>query len=527
MKRIFALMLCVLLISALLISCGEGKTEESTPDKSDVQSQSQQSTEPSEEESTDPNQAILNNPDIFKGSDYNGRVFTFWTTNVGSEADRISEFIYNEGAREETLPETVNAAIKTRNDKVYEALGVKIEEIYYKASSRYGSDTLSKVRNFISATDPDINCFSLCLYDCGTLALEQSLYNLYELENLNPENPWWEQAFNESVTIANQLYFTLGDIGFSSKESTPAVYYNTRLIKDLGLEDPLILARNGQWTIDKAMEYSKKNLVDSAEPKGFDYKDQFGWAGQYDDMYAMLYGAGVRILSAGPDGEPVLSINNSTAIGTVDKVIELMNLDCYISGNDYFGVSNTPMVLLQTAFEEGRSLFYSGGIDVAKELDMVDVFGILPVPKYSIEQEYYYSLLNTWVCNAYCIGANLDEEGAEFSAAVLDVMGYYSWAYYPDSLAYNYYEKMLRSQKLVTEDAEAMLDLIFENRGCELGAIFQVGKLTNTIGKTVNDMLIELMQKGETGGFVASYDSYKGAFEADAEALVEGFNATR
>ena len=27
------------------------------------------------------------------------------------------------------------------------------------------------------------------------------------------------------------------------------------------------------------------------------------------------------------------------------------------------------------------------------------------------------------------------------SAAVMDVMGYYSWSKYPDSAAYNYYEK--------------------------------------------------------------------------------------
>ncbi len=523
MKRLLSLLICVILVSSLFTACSgsEGGESAAVSESSKAEVSVEESAEEVSESEID---KILKNPDIYKGSDYVGRTFTIWTCYY--TATHPSEFVYNEGEDEEIISETVNNAIAERNKKVEDAIGVEIKEIYYKGYDRYGGDGLNLVRDFVSSADPDIDCIDICLYDCGTLAMEDSLYDLYSLENIKMSNPWWEQYFNESVTIANQLYFTIGDVSLNSKGATPVVFYNMDLVEKLGLEDPFQLAIRGEWTVDKALEYSKAYVVDSADPVGkMDYNDEFGWAGQYDDMYAMLYGAGVRILSPGSDGYPTLSLNNETAISIVDKVITLMSDDSYISGNDYFGVSATPMVLLQEAFQEGRCIFYSGGIDNASVWDMEDEFGILPVPKFSNEQEEYYSLINTWTCNALCIGVNLDEDEAEFAAAVLDVMGYYSWSGYPDSVVNNYYVKMLKNQKLATENSEYILDLVFGARGCELGSIFQIGKINKSGGKTVNDMLIELMSSKTIGGFTSKYETYGGTFEADVETLVEKFKS--
>ncbi|MGI6716149.1 MAG: hypothetical protein ACOX3X_02995 [Eubacteriales bacterium] len=521
MKKLIALILCMLLVVLSFAACSNETGDTSDTSKESSQPGNESSEETSEETSDEESRDHLSNPDIYKGSDYNGKTLTFFTTGIGSNP--ISEFVFNEEMTEIILPATVNEAIKRRNDLVNNALGVTIKEIYYKSNSRYGNDTLSTIRQYISVGDTEtFQVISVCLYDCGTLAMNNELYDLNSLENINMTNPWWEQSFNESVTIADQLYFTIGDIGFNHKNSTPCVYYNYSLFERMNIEDPISLAVEGKWTIDQALKYSKMLCIDSAAPDGMDYLDQFGWAGQYDDMYSMLYGAGVRILSPDPDGYPMLTLNNSTAMGTVDKVLTLMFDESYISGNDYFHVSSTPMVLLRQAFEEGRCLFYSGGINSASELNMEDIFGILPVPKYTEDQENYYSLINTWVTNAYAIAANVDRDTAEFAAAVLDVMGYYSWAEYPDSVAYNYYEKMLKAQKLPREDSEAMLDLIFSTRGCEMGAIFQIGKMGGG-SVDVNGMLQKLIQGGVTGKFASTYETYQDAFENDVELLNEFF----
>ena len=521
MKKLLAIVLCLLITAACFAACGSNDNESKEEPASGGQSavSAEESAEPVSEE--DPVQKILDNPDIYKGSEYEGRTFKILTFGVGDSP--LSEFVYNEDTTEEAMPETVNLAIKARNDKVMDLLGVTVTEEYYKAADRFGGTSIRKVNEIINDANPDYQLLSICLYDCGTLATGNYLWDLYSLQNFNPENPWWEQYFNETVTIANQLYFTIGDVGINNKGSTPCVFYNTRLIGDLGLDDPIQLAKNGSWTIDKALEYSR-SVPHDEDPPDVAYLKTFGWSGQNDDMYAMLYGSGTRILSPDPDGFPQLSINNETAINTVGKVLALMGDSSYVSGNDLFHKAQWPMVLLRQAFEEGRCLFYSGGIDNAIEFNMDDVFGILPVPKYNESQEQYYSLINTWTTNAYCIAANLDKTGAEFAGAVLDVMGFYSWSKYPDSLAFNYYEKMLKNQKLSREESEAMLDLIFEARGCELGAIFQIGK---SGGHTVNNMLVELIEAKGNKEFVSLYASYEGAFQNDVENLKEYFTTDK
>ena len=521
MKKLLALLLCFALIAVCFAACGKTEEEQSKEEPVSTEQSAvstEESSEPVSEE--DPAQKILDNPDIYKGDDYSGRTFKIFTSY--SATTKPSEFVYNVEVDEETMSDTVNQAIKRRNDNVYDLLGVTIVEEYYYASDRYGGMAPMKVRQIISDADDSYSMFSICLYDCGTLALEGDIWNLKELDNINTENPWWDQYFNESVTIANQLFFTTGDMGIFMKGSTPCVYYNTRLIEDLGLEDPINLAVSGEWTIDKAIEYSKVMPHEDLAPTE-QYKHTFGWAGQHDDVYAMMFGSGTRVLSRDSDGYLMLTLESETAVNTINKIVEFMTDSSYMCANDLFVLSSTPGNLLTQAFQEGRCLFKSGGINSPVSLHMDDIIGVLPVPKLTADQEHYYSLVNTWVGNGYFIAANLGKEDAEFAAAVMDAMGYYSWIKYPDSVAYNFYEKMIKAQRTAREDSEAILDLIFEARGCELGSIFQIGKRTANI--TANEMFIQLLNSKGAQQFTSLYDRYKNAFETDTENLNEYFKA--
>ena len=513
MKKALSLILCALIIVLIFVSCAETNgTEQSSGAVSVADDKTAEVTEDASEPETSSEYV----PNIYTGDAYRGRTFTIFT--VYDSKEHVSEFVYNEEATETMITESVNLAIKNRNINVYDALGVEVKEVYFGSDWRMGGNALAKIREVLSSDENEMNAMSLGLYDCGVLTLEHAFYDLNSLDNLDLTNPWWEQFFNESVKMGEAVYFTIGDIGFENKGYTPCVFYNTRLINDLGLEDPIRIAEAGKWTIDNALEYSRSYCSDTEGPEGIDFNDNFGWAGQYDDMYSMLYGAGSRILSRGNDGMPVLTLNTETTIGTVTKILNFMNDDSYICANDYFYMTSNPLALLEQAFEEGRCLFYSSAICTAVALDMDDVFGILPVAKYTEDQEDYYSLINTWCTNALCIGSNLTREEAEFSAAVLDVMGYYSWIQYPDSLAFNYYEKMLKNQKLPREDSEAMLDLIFKARGCEVGSIYRIGAISGTVA--VNDMLAQLIASKKTDGFTAMYDTYSGVFENDVQTLI-------
>ena len=133
-------------------------------------------------------------------------------------------------------------------------------------------------------------------------------------------------------------------------------------------------------------------------------------------------------------------------------------------------------------------------------------------------------MLNTWTTNAYAITTNNTDEQAEFAAAVLEAMGYYSWEGNVDSLAVAYYERVLKMQKLkADETSTALLDLIFAQRGCELGSVFRIGNITGS--KSVNDILGTLINEKKTGAFRSTYEAYESILEADVEAVVEYFKS--
>ncbi len=511
MKKYLSLMICLALLAVFAVSCA-GEEPTSVTESSEEMSEAESSAE----ESLPEEQSYV--PDIYDGKDYAGRTFTVFSTYA--ESDPVFEFVYNEDLDEELLSESVNLAIKARNDKVYDKLGVEIKEEFFR-SGRYGNEVLSQVRSHISGGLDEYSLYSLCLYDCATLATEGELYDLNGLENLNTKNPWWEQYFNDTVSIFGKLYFTIGDMTFNTMGSIHCIYYNADLIRSLGLEDPIDVANAGKWTIDKAIEYSKQYVNDSAEPEGrMDYKDEFGWGGQDSDAYFLLYGTGVRAFSAEDAENAVLSINNETTINTIEKCKELMKGEWYCRGNDYFSVTSAPMDLIQDAFEEGRCMFFSHSLYRTISLDMNDEFGILPLPKYNEEQDEYYSMLSTWRSNAYCIAANLSEEDAEFSAAVLDVLGYYSWKEHGDSVCTNYYQKTLKNQKLVTEKSEAMLDLIYQSVGCDLAGIFRIGELSGN--RALNDTLIDIVN-GVHENFTSAYEKFEPTYQADLETVLDFF----
>ncbi len=507
------LVACLFLVPLAACTPSDPQPAESAPESQQEQESSEQETGPQEPK------------DLYTGSDFTGRTFTILTSDVDPEA--LSEIVYNEGEVDgKVMSEKMNGALKARADHLEQRLGVTLNEIYLYDPQRHTGTALTYIRNAITTALDEFQAVDICLYDCGTLSLESALYNLYDVDNLNVKHPWWDQGFNDSVEIAGKLYFTTGDIDFRNKNATTCLLYNSSLIERLNLEDPYVLVKNGEWTIDKAIELAKGYSEDLDSDGRITWRDNFGWAGQYDDMYAFIFGSGVRIVSPDADGYPAMSFYNEKTIEVVEKMLSFMQeKDYYICGNDMFNEFQWPMVPLLQDFADGKCIFFAGIVESIFDLiDPKEEFGIAPSPKYNKEQDTYYSLLNTWGANAMAIPTNVTENELPFVGACLDVLGYLSWKDIEDSVAYNYYEVVLKYQKLTTEKASELLDQIFADRGCELGAIYQVGKIAGS-GATVYDMLIGLMDADQTSGLTSAYEARKNQFQNSIDAIRSYFES--
>ncbi len=486
----------VLMLAACLVACNDPANDVSKADVSE----------------TSKDEYVADVPDV----DYKGESIVFLTAGVNQTAS--SEIVYNEyGAEDENqMAAVVNDALRERMNIVAEQIGVTITEQYIFDGKRYNGSMIEYIRTDIANGAHSFHVAVPCLYDCATLAAEGILVDLLggEVPYLDMSKPWWDQSFNAEMTLGGALYFTIGDIGLVNKDATPCIAFNKDLIDEYKLDNPYDLVDNMEWTIDKVIEMSKAIKQDINNDGKIDYQDQFGYGGQYDDMWYMFYGSGERTASIGADGWPEITVYTERSTGVIENILELMqNKDYYVCANDYFGVAQWPAELVTSAFVEGRSIFnLSAAATTDSYREMEDDFGLVPIPMYDENQDRYYSMVNPWTSNAFCIPIGLDSDALEMTGITLEVMGAFS----KKTLAVAYYDVALQYQKTRDDDTVRMLDIIFESRGCDIGMIYKWGGM--------DTMLHNLITK-PAGSFTSTYDSIKDKAESDMDKTIDFYKS--
>lgn len=507
-KLICLLMVLCLVCSMFLVACGEEEVS-SVPETSGT------------------NEAKA----ITSGTFYDGDTLTVLVCGVNTTY--TSEIVPADTSEEtdEVYPTVLNDALREREIILEEQLGLTIEEIYIEDGARKNALMATAVRNMNMIASNEYHIVVPCLYDGATLASEGELYNLYALNGENDmpvlqiNEEWWNQEFNKEMTIGDQLYFTIGDLGLINKSSTAALFFNYDLWYQMGLNteqyygaDPYQLVRDYKWTLDLVTEVSMLKSKDLNNDNVIDYSDEFGWSGQLDDMWSIFYGSGERIAKAGSDGFPEITIYNERSSGLMDKLQEFVqNDECYISANDYFGVAGVkwPAELTRAAFTEGRCMFYNGNVGTVMELeDMEAHFGIVPVPIYDDTQDHYNSLVNAWTSTCFAIPSTLSGDELVKACDALNVLGWAS-KHAENNVANAYYEIVIKYQKVRDEESVEMVDeYIFPNRGCDIGMVYAWGGL---------DLLLHNMASKSVGTFASSYESLKNVANTALELTIDYF----
>ncbi|MBR5285985.1 MAG: hypothetical protein IKU30_03725 [Clostridia bacterium] len=459
------------------------------------------------------------------GTDYSGKTITFLTCSVNATYE--SEILYNPYADDSkktyvdgtnvTMPEVLNNSLKTRSDLVEAQLGITIEEIKVLDGPRPGGGMSKAIKEGNLSFTDEYQIVVPCLYDGAALSINNMFYNLYDIDTLQLDAPWWNQAFNESMTYAGQLYFTIGDLGIGNKSSTAALYVNVDLWTKNGLTEkfggtPYDLVREGKWTVDTVFEAASLISRDVDGSNTIDYKDEFGWGGQLDDMWSIFYGSGERIAKADANGYPALSMYSERSAKLMETLQEFVQNDSYyISANDYFGVVKWPSVLVQEAFTSGRALFYNGNVGTVIELGVMEEhFGMMPIPKADEIQEEYYSLVNPWSSTCFAIPVCVPESQLQMVSDVLNVMGAESM-----NVVSPNYKEILEYMKIRDDDSVDMLNnYILPNRGCDIGLAFKWGGL---------DTLLHDMASATVGTFASAYQNKESLAQNQLNATLEFF----
>ena len=284
----------------------------------------------------------------------------------------------------------------------------------------------------------------------------------------DPEQDWYLKHVNSQLEINGTLFYAYTYEADTVLRGMMTVFFNKRILGDnKELEDPYQLVADGTWTIDKLNEMMVKGAKDVNGDTKWTLEDDIWGMITEDDMHApsMWMGAGLRMVEKDPEtGMPYFAaIDNQKFFDVLDKIYDYTLMDgVFWNGFARLEQEIATLTTDMQAFNDGHGLFYLAGIYRWEGLtDMVDDFGVLPLPKFDEEQDIYYSR----VCDGHanCIpmtNPDLDFTSLMLEALAVESLNYYVPAYFEDAIENRYLRDPEQSLELLRDmQANTMLDL--------------------------------------------------------------------
>ncbi|MBQ2325533.1 MAG: extracellular solute-binding protein [Clostridia bacterium] len=448
-------------------------------------------------------------PHLGETTKYAGKTLTILASG-GDTADDLHAFAKEAIDPYELNDEPVNDAAWNRNQALKENYGFDIKTIWSAGWDTY----LNKVRTDKASGIDDYDVFVTGLTTLGTLAAEGFFADLYSIEgsNLCLDKDWWDQAANEDMSIANKLYFATGDILMMDDENTRCVVYNMDILEENGLEKPADLVRAGEWTLEKFYTMAREAAVEDGDGvMTYDKGDVWGNVMAAFDTYTLVVGADCPMVEKDQDDIPQLAVmkdrNFNAFTAVYENVIQgseyCTYTEAFVNWSDHSVVAN---------FAKGQALFRVTTVDVVNSAEIRDsevAYGILPVPKFDVEQEQYASATNPYWFQCIAIKENCKD--FDFVTFALEAMAWSAKEY----ITPEYYERTLKNKRaLQDDDAADMLDVLFSNRLVDISIVFNWDDCIQWYNNC--------LKSGGTG--LTSYvESHQAAFEADMTETIDMF----
>ena len=477
-KRLIALILALITLTLVFASCANTPEEEpgavtTAPDNTEagVASTGDAVTEAQTDEWGRP---YVASP-IAEGTKFDdGTIITV----LMRDGEIWNRELYSESENGDML----NDEIYNRNLKLEEDLNFKFE--FIKSPSKEDSQR-TIVAEYESGGSSDLDLVANYAYYSTNAALRDCYANLYEIDTMNVNHPWWNQTYVNAATIKDQLYFIVGDLNLSVVDRSLAIYYNATLANDYQLGNLYDVVLDGQWTIDLLLQYTKDTWVDTNQSGTIDLPDKIGiisilGSEAYDGFLSAF---GIDILSKDSDG--ALEI-----IWDVEKVSSAIDLQITLFSENNGAFLHSNHTELCNKFTNNEALFwlytiYASSATNQSLRNMDSSYGLLPIPKYDLNQDNYY----TTAQDAYSIMSVMA------TSRQLSTVGtvFEEWNYrsYMDILPV-YCEVIMKTRYLNDVESGMIFDLILDSIKFDTGMVYgsdleSIATSTRSIVKSGNN----------------------------------------
>lgn len=382
----------------------------------------------------------------------------------------------------EITGEMVKDAIYERNARIEERLGV--EFVVSEGPGSYNNfnqyaDMITKAYQAGSHEYDMVGTYSL--YG-AQYATQGYFYNINDLDKyINLDKVWWNQNFKDELTVANKLYFVVGDVNLTALTRMLTLFYNQEEVeKRLPDVDLYTTVNEGKWTL----EYMTGLLANSyADLNGDTVKNDGDFFGlvttkpseAFDSMAAATY---FQMIVRDGQGNFVMNADTESLINRIDKIAKL-----YYSDENAVMFDSIDNSL--NRFANGQALFNLYTLDKAGEdilRNMTQTYGVLPLPKYDESQDIYRTIPQDAFNLISIMG---DTENPDMIAAVLELMCAESYK----EVVPLYYEEALKYKYMPNEDSGKMIDYLRDGLTFDFATIntLSLQSAGHFVRSTVND----------------------------------------
>lgn len=498
MKRTLSLCLAALLLTASMAACGGSDTTQ--PVETTGAAVDNTAAVETEEPAYVP--AV---------SDMGGRKFHILSKMEGDESGRWTAEDFK---IEEADGDVVNDAIFNRNQKLEELFNCDIVNHFEAMGNLFSYTLYGTISKLVQAGDTTYDFMMPPIQDSAKLAADGILWDLTMFDSINLDQPWWNQVFDEATSIGGKSYYANGDISLTFMRAAYAILFSKNVLSKYDLESPYSLVTDGKWTIDALMGMARSAAEDINGNGYMDSEDNIGMAMLYNSGEAFYAATGVKLVTV-EDGKLTWTGDSARSLSVMEKIYQIYDekqttINCDVaslmSGN-YATLTNVDRGA--TFLSTDKTLFLFGTMNnVPLMRDMDGDFGILPLPKFDENQERYYSYVHTWSASAATIP--ITAQYPEETALFMEAAAYYA----SEMITPAYYDVALKTKYARDDESQKMLDIIYENRWCDLGNLYNVGEVLTGMTSLVTS------GKNSFASMIASKESN---IESTLEAINEAF----
>lgn len=371
-------------------------------------------------------------------------------------------FVYSELVSNDAI----NTALYKRGELMEDYFGTTV-------SVTADENLLDSMVNYAAANDDYADIVLLVAESLlGKAAAQGLLLDLTQTTGLNLDASYWDQRIQTEYNINGSIYLLEGDFSVYDELRTMTILYNADHYKEKvesKYGTPYALARDGKWTYDTMIEMLRDTSEDlDGDGVMIPENDLYGLYSECAGPYVFFLGSGMKTASV-VDGEISLlyTDNYSSIFDIFEKTVALCSdADTILvdrsGGIGYYAANEN--------FLNGKVLFRSTTLSSATSYrDMKSDFGILPIPKFSEEQDGYYC----WVSagSSLPLAVPYTAKGhQDATIALTEAFGYFS-RYNPTgelTLYEAFFDRMAYSNLCRTSEDHAMLELIIRSKTYDL-----------------------------------------------------------